>query len=64
MLKIDSKPWQAGTSLNPIDPASHTKFYVPVNMNIKEFMKKIGCVDADEKKNVVVECTEKGDGKW
>ena len=35
-----------------------------VLMNVKEFMKRIGCDDADDKKNVVYEVVEKGNGKW
>ncbi|KAL2063889.1 hypothetical protein VTL71DRAFT_4383, partial [Oculimacula yallundae] len=64
ILKTPTKPWQTGLTLNPIDPSTHTKFYVPVSMNVKEFMKRVGCDDGDEKKNVVWEVVEKGNGRW
>lgn len=33
-------------------------------MNLKEFLGKVGCVDADDSKNVVYEIVEKGNGGW
>lgn len=33
-------------------------------MNVKEFMKQIGCDNADDKKNVIYEVVEKGSGLW
>ncbi|KAH6694221.1 hypothetical protein BKA61DRAFT_564239 [Leptodontidium sp. MPI-SDFR-AT-0119] len=64
VLKNATKPWQNDQTIHGIDPSTHTKFYVPVEMNVKEFMKRIGCDNADEKKNVVYEVVEKGNGKW
>ncbi|MAD86711.1 MAG: hypothetical protein CL912_27455 [Deltaproteobacteria bacterium] len=64
VLKTPNKPWQADQVIHGLDPSTHTKFYVPVEMNVKEFMKRIGCDDADDKKNVVYEVVEKGNGKW
>lgn len=64
VLRCASKPWQVGSSISPHDPTTHTKFYVPVETNVKEFMKRIGCDDKDDSKNVVWEVVEKGNGAW
>ncbi|OWP07291.1 hypothetical protein B2J93_3038 [Marssonina coronariae] len=64
VLKGESKPWHNGITIDAMSPATHTKFYVPVTMNLKEMMQRIGCTDPDDSKNTVVEVVEKGNGKW
>ncbi|EKD18815.1 RNA-metabolising metallo-beta-lactamase [Drepanopeziza brunnea f. sp. 'multigermtubi' MB_m1] len=66
ILSVATKPWQLGSSLlpGPHSPLPHTKFYVPVSMNLKEFLGKIGCTEGNGRTDTVFEVSEKGNGGW
>lgn len=62
VFKTKEKPWQITAWSH--DNSNHIKIVVPVNMTIKEFMQNLGLKNDDANKNILYECTEKGNGKW
>ncbi|KUJ15084.1 uncharacterized protein LY89DRAFT_589322 [Mollisia scopiformis] len=62
VLKSKEKPWQL-TSYRE-GSGAHQRWLVPVTMTVKEMMQQLGCNNADDKKNIMYECSEKGNGAW
>ncbi|KAE8448676.1 hypothetical protein EG329_008891 [Mollisiaceae sp. DMI_Dod_QoI] len=62
VFKTKQKPWQV--TVYKEDTATHVRLFVPVNTSIKDLMQNLGCTNTDAAKNVLYECTEKGNGQW
>lgn len=59
-LDITEPPWRN----QHIGPMPTLRHYVPCNTNVKALMKHMGCNNPDDKKNVLYECVQAGDGNW